>query len=220
MFRLAQRLDPDNAEAKRNLAQLETSDQWRERVQAGDAALHLEQFETAVNHYEAALKLRADDDVSAKLTQARVQMLVHQARTEEANNRLAKARELYAQALALQPDIEEATQATARLDTHLHYDDLLAQGDKARLKGDYSQAVALYRQARDVLRTEAVQARLNSIEFEQLIARARGMMETKRYDAAWNLLRTAAGLPGANPQVVKQLHDQLTELDPKSRNRS
>lgn len=204
-------LDPDNAEAKRQLSRMDLSDRKADRVKAGDIALHSEQYDTAIRHYEAALELNEDADVETKLQTARLRRTLEQARQAREAGRLEDAAQFYTQALDMDPSLTLAQTALSEIATRQQYERLVAQGDRYRRQSKYSEASAAYRDARDVLATEEIQNRIDDLEFEQLISRTRGLIATKRYEAAGHMLRTAAERPRADAGVIEQVQKEIDQ---------
>lgn len=204
-------LAPNNPEAKRQLAAMEQTNQRLARIQAGDASFHREQYQAAIGHYQAAQQMGQDAAVAEKLREARTQLAMTQARGHEAAGRSGQAVAAYRQALQLNPSLTEASDAVSRLDLKLQYQQYVKEGDKLRRQAKYAQAVEAYRLAREVMQTEAIQKRLNDMEFELLIARTRSLIAARRYDAAASMLKTASAKPSADPVVVGQLLDELEQ---------
>lgn len=203
-------IQPDHPEATRQLAAMAATDNRRARIQAGDASFHREDFNAAVNHYLAAEMIRSDDELSAKLRRARLRLALIQAREHEAAGRHAQASTAYEQALAHDPNHIESLEALDRLGLQLRYEQKVAEGDEYRSKYQYAKAVTAYREARELIATDAIQQRLDDLEFAQLVAQTRSLMAARQYDAAESMLKTASGKRNADPAVIRKLLDELS----------
>lgn len=185
----------DDAEANRWLARMESVVQKHSHLAAGDKATASGEFESAVNHYQSAMAVEphfSDDKLVAKLTSARVRLLVERGGRYTESAQFDKATAMFTAAGQLEPAAPGVVEGLARLEQRRTYHRHVTAGDGFRRQSRFRDAKLEYRRAREVLDRPDVRQRLEDVEFDHLIAQARSYIAAEQWVSARALLRTAA----------------------------
>ncbi len=202
-FTNALAFDPNNAEARGWLARMNVTIEKRSYIEAGKRAEASGDLLQAASHYRAALQSGPDEQVQSALNRVEAGAALAQAEQLIAQGQLERAGEVLDEAKELQPDSPAVAEAMERHARHVRYRELLKQGDGYAEQGRYAQAKQAFRSARDVMKTEEIEQRLDDTEFNHLLAQARGYIANEQWPSARGILSTAAKI---------RVTDELTAL--------
>jgi tetratricopeptide (TPR) repeat protein len=188
---------PEGSQAYRNAQKaLDDIDRVTERqtlVQMAEDAYDEGNYDVAIRQYKRALEMSGPgkkQQLRQRLTTAKAEQLVEQGDRARQNDNWEKARQLYQQAKALQQDTAGTAQGLEKVEQRLKYQDYLAKGDELRDQGRYSRARVQYRNARDTLRTDEVQQRLEDVRYEYLMLKADEYITREQWRQARSTLLT------------------------------
>lgn len=205
--------DPDNQQAAQYLKQIEFADEKREIVRAGDQAMASRQFDVAITHYSNALRFGPDPELADKLRNARLQDLLEKFQIEMSYRRIDAARQALAEAERYAPDDPEVQLRRTQLQQWTQVLGMIDEGDAAARDGRYAPAVDIFRsalaRAREFQLPQAVldeiQQRINRVEYESLLARARFELEAGRLASAKAYLQILQKQPDGNTEEVQSM---------------
>ena len=208
--------DPNDAAARGYLLRMEAMSNRQQRVDAGETALQAGELEAAIEHFRQALTMSGGggssgggdvSDIEQKLREARLRWAMERGNRAYNAGDLAAAAAAYGEARVLAPDDPEVTEAVEQVDRRGRYDELLANGDRLREQSRYVDAKRAYQQAAEVDDTPAVRQRMDEVEYEHLVAQAKGFLAAGRADAARAKLISAQRLNDS--EQVRQLMQEV-----------
>lgn len=202
---------PDNPRAREALARIASSGRRDAFIEAGDAAADRREYATAETQYKNALDLGVDDELTAKMTAVRIQILLEQSREALQDGRIDEANELVNQAQQLGSDNPDVAAVLREVGVRGEYVRHLTAGDAARARSAFGEAKRHYLRAKEAMDTPQVRARLDDTEFDHLLAQARDFIAAKEYASAKAQLQIAAGI--RTTDEVKALFDQVNAAE-------
>jgi tetratricopeptide (TPR) repeat protein len=206
----------DHPQAKEILGQLTSSSQAAAFVRAGDEAMAGGDFDAAVAQFEHALEAGPDELVEARLVDAQVRWRLKEAATAFEAGELERVTALLEEARALGPEHPEVAAVADELAVRSDYQRLLREGDAARDGSDFGAAKRFYGEARRILDTPEVRARLDHAEYDHLIAQARSYMAMAEFASARALLLTAAQIRQTEQvqKLLSEVQQHLSQATP------
>jgi serine/threonine protein kinase/tetratricopeptide (TPR) repeat protein len=203
---------PDNQRAREALAKIATSGRRLSFIEAGDAAADRRDFQTAMAQYENGMKLGVDEDLTAKLTGARVQVQLARSRELLEAGRIEEATELVNQAKQMVQDSPDVAAVLREVEVRSLYLRHLKAGDEARARSAFGEAKRHYREARKAMDTPQIKDRLDQAEYDHILAQARDFIAAGEYPSAMAQLQVAAGIRMTDE--VQSLLDEVAAKDP------
>jgi tetratricopeptide (TPR) repeat protein len=202
---------PDNQRAREALARIASSGRRDAFIEAGDTAAERREYVTAETQYKNALELGVDDELTAKMTAVRIQILLEQSREALQDGRIDEANELVNQAQQLGSDNPDVAAVLREVGVRGEYIRHLTAGDAARARSSFGEAKRHYLRAKEAMDTPQVRARLDDTEFDHLLAQARDFIAAKEYTSAKAQLQIAASI--RTTDEVRALFDQVNAAE-------
>lgn len=192
----------DTEEARKELAKIESGAQKDTFIEEGDRAVEAGDFESAVNHYENAEKLGSNDVIAGKIADAKVRLAIRTGRDLLEKGQLAEAKAAFERAKELKPDSRPAQYGLGEVTKRQGYLQNLEEGDTMRRESRFGEAKKAYLRARQIWDTDEIKQRLNSAEFDHLIAQARQFISRENWSGAKGVLSAAAQM-GTSDELKK-----------------
>lgn len=164
-FQAALGLDPDTKVAKQKLQEtneLLANKQFNSNMTAGYAALEQQNFDTAINEFNRALKIRpasaaaktALQQTEHKATALKITNTLNQAADKEKNEQWQGAIDLYNNALKLESNLTNAQtgkqRAQSQLTTYKRLEKILSEPERLNDKNVHAEITAYYDEIRNV----------------------------------------------------------------------
>jgi serine/threonine-protein kinase len=197
--------------AREALSQIEQTTERQQVIAMADKAYERANYDVAIRQYERALQMSdpgQKGSLREKLTSAKAERLVQQGDQALRNDNLEKARQLYQQARSLQQDTTGTSEGLDKVQRRLEYQRHLAEGDKLRKAGKYSQAKLAYRNAREVRNTEEIQNRIEDVNYQYLINKANSYIANEQWEQARSTLLTIQ----SNVRDTEEVRQKLNEV--------
>ena len=206
--------NPDNGEARQALATIESTGQKIGFIRAGDDALASGDYDLAIKQYQNALQFGGDNQVSARIDQARVRLSHQQGLASLETGDLDTARDLFERAQRIDPNDAAINQALADLTTEAEYQRHRSSGIRALAVADFREALSELRKAQKVRDTPEIRQLIVDAEYAQMLAQAKAYIDAEQYLVAQATLRTALQIK--DTQEVRDLLDQIERDAPGS----
>ncbi len=204
--------DVENTLAQEALDQIATTSKAIGFIMAGDEAAKAGDYDQAIAQYRNALAISPDQSVSQKLRQVQAQYHMARGKRLMAQRELDEAKQAFADAQTLSPNLPGLASAIEELDNWMRYLKELDTGDKARRLSRFGEAIRAYNRAKSVLETDEVKQRIEDTEFDQFVATARNYMAAKNWAAARASLDLASRIRRTD-EVVK-LYEEIAKNAP------
>jgi tRNA A-37 threonylcarbamoyl transferase component Bud32/tetratricopeptide (TPR) repeat protein len=188
-----------NDEAKRELDEIKSNADRDKLVAEGKEAMKTKDYPTAIAKFEIALQQRDDADLRNAIRTMKVETFHNNAITMLQQGKIASAKEALDEADKLSPGNQFTTKIREALNLRADYERLRDLGDKFRAESNFTEAKAAYGRARDVIKNiqvpetkKEIEARLDDIEFDHLMAQAKAQIANLNWDVAKALLGNAS----------------------------
>jgi len=218
-LRLAAALDkdPDNADALRLQKQIDAKTELATIERRGDAAVAAGNLDAAITAYEQALEIAPDyQGLVVKLDSVRIRRGLDLARAAISRGDPAVAEALLKDTLLIDPENTNAAAMLETLDTQGRYQELIAQGRAAQAVPDFGRAKRLFRQAKELVPGDEIDALIQDLNFEQYLAQAREFIAKDELAAARAMLQQARSIRFTPEleQLLEQAADPAQAPDP------
>ncbi len=212
----------DNEDAKRELQEIMRNADRDKLVADGREAMRNKDYPTAIAKFELALSIRDDQDLrnairtmKTETAQTTAVALLQQGKIDEARKQLEAAD-------GLSPGNQFTTKIREALNLRADYERLRDTGDKLRAESNFTEAKASYNRARELIKNisvpetkKEIEARLDDIEFDHLMAQARAQMANLNWDVAKALLGNASQIRQSSDvtELIRQVGEKIKERD-------
>lgn len=187
------------------LAEVESTRNYDEAVRAGDNAMQLEDFATAVTEYEKARKLRPSAALDQKHRRARAMALIKQATTLRIEGDVDAACDKYREALKVEPDNALAQSEVRKCDRNEEFKAKVKEADSEFDQKQYAAALATYKAALEINKTGHVEERVRRCQWEVLIGQGDALRDRRDWTGAEAKYREAEPF-GTKADVDLKLH--------------
>jgi tetratricopeptide (TPR) repeat protein len=197
--------------ATKSLARLDQAVERRVLIDRGYRASDQGDHLQAIEHLRQAIAMGAGVEVSPLLADAKLAMMLTEARRLTEANDLDAAIDAYTRALRMRPEKPEIGETLVAMRQRQAYTRHLERGDAIAADGQHLAAKMHYRRARSVTASDEIKQRLENAEFNSLITEVRRRLASKDVLGARAMLRTAARTPGGlrQAQTVEELEDRI-----------
>ena len=186
--------NPNNAEAKAELANIAQAKQHADLVSRGDTAFAASEWQTALDSYLQAAKTGVDDALTLKINEckfrikfAAAEKLRRAGKYDEATSLYEDAKQIKPSASALINNIEELMVADKQ------YNALMAEGDTAQKQQKFAKAREYYEKAQKIRNTAQVQEAIKDTRYGENLARGIEAWNARDYPGAKSYFKIAQG---------------------------
>ncbi|QDU34035.1 Serine/threonine-protein kinase PrkC [Poriferisphaera corsica] len=196
-----------NAAANEALKRIDAEDQYQLFMQAGQKAMNEVDFEVAMNHFKQAVDLRPTEAANEQYTEASIFYWADLCKEALRNRDLDKAQSIIAKTEAIDSLHEQIDPLREQFSITSEYLKFLNTGDKQRQNSRFSEAKINYRKAAKIMKTVEIDTRLQDIEFEHLLAKARALILIGDRKNSLAVLQTASEI-----QTTPELHELMRQV--------
>ena len=182
------------------------------KVQAGESALALDDYATAVARFDEARKLRPSKEVDARYNRARARLLVKEARELKIEGDLRAALDRYKAALAIDPSLDEPKREVERLARIQEYETIVREADTTFQDRQYARAIEQYKKAHSINASRHIEERIRECQFRLLLAEGDGLRDRRQWAEAEAKYREAEP-HGSRAEVDAKLDALRIERD-------
>ncbi|QQE12089.1 protein kinase [Planctomycetota bacterium] len=166
----------ENPAAKEALKQIDDADRYELFMAAGQEAFESGNYEAALNHFKSAIDIESTIDANDNYREASMRYYIEECNKSIDSYDMERANQMLAKAEAIDsghPYLDTAREQFIITKEYLKH---LQKGDESRKQSRFAEAKRSYRRAMKIINSSEVKERLQDIEYEHLLAKARAFL--------------------------------------------
>ncbi len=203
------RMVKDTAQVRELLAAVDTREEFDEEYKSAQNAMGLNDFRTAARHFANAKALIPSDDLDRKFKDAMAQALLQEARELKRQGKMTLAIAKFRESLKY----AQTAEAKAEVDRDKElkkWRELVRAGREAQRRKDWKTALANYRQAEAIEKTDVLSVSINECRYHLKLDEGDLLANEEKWEEARTAYEEARGL--GDPTVVDARLKELQSL--------